>query len=188
MRPTFIVRRRWPRCTTSSIDPGRSPRWGASQACRGRLSPPDSRRRSAKRQCAICSATGCGAMTLLRDEHATLARVAESRNSPVRRVQKAHRFRAWSLPARPDGKDTTAGLTAGAAATAHLQRRGAPALILLPIFVSHQFDPLRPPGWWLPWLVDVDPLANDLAFAEFHDADDHVRARAVVPDRVFVDP
>lgn len=105
-----------------------------------------------------------------------------------RRVQKAHRFRAWSLPARRDGKDTTAGLTAGAPATAHLQRRGVPALILLPIFVSHQFDPLRPPGWWLPWLVDVDPLANDLAFAEFHDADDHVRARAVVPDRVFVDP
>src|SRR6266511_355533 len=62
-------------------------------------------------------------------------------------------------------------------------RRRAPSSGLL-----HRLDPLCPPCRRLPRLAVVDPLADDLAAAELHDADGVVRVRAVVPDGELIDP
>src|SRR5919199_189904 len=52
----------------------------------------------------------------------------------------------------------------------------------------HRLDPLGPPGWRFPRLPEIDPLADDLAVAELHDAHDVVGRLAVVGDGVLVDP
>src|SRR5215203_7051375 len=48
-------------------------------------------------------------------------------------------------------------------------------------------DPGGAPGRRLPGLAEVDPLADDLAVAELHDANGH-HGLVVVSDRVLVDP
>src|SRR5688572_4937804 len=52
----------------------------------------------------------------------------------------------------------------------------------------HGLDPSGPPRRRIPRLPEIDPLADDLAVAKFHDAHDIERLRVVVTNGVLVDP